>query len=1002
MLKIGHVTAIVVSLLIVLHTVNAQEPAADATMRERDWWKFHGNEYWNLFFPGGNKDAPKPATIVEQGKTRVLTIGATDKPVTVGLYGGNRDEKISLLRNLQRIDFDVDLDAGPAMQLVLTLRDAKGEKWRFAPRTLDPGTQTITWRFPKDIEEVYHGEPANRQVDDALHLFNVKLDRPASDGESRVVFKGARVIERVPATESLDVSLQTTAEYPVIYEANADEAKLVIRNTGDRGRRGEVTLQVRDGQREPSLVTHAFDIPPGQQQSWPLDHDLGCYGIKTLGWSVKVNGDVKEGRSDFAYFKPVGNEGGRDDPFKFSIGGAESETDYAIMAAIGVEGVRMGGNWVHREPQPGTFTWDRTDEEVEAFARHGFDMQYLVSYGHPAYAREPWATELKAKRWPLQTVPPQLDAWNRWLRELATRYDGKITHFEIWNEPDLSAFWKGSTDDYIELLKASHQTLKSVNPNNVVMTGGFATAGHHGGHDLNPDLQRRVVQEAADYYDIHTHHQHGGFRGFAEAVDGKLAQWREPVADRKPLWFNETAISVKQAGGDLAQAQTLAKKMSFAFARGAQSYAWFVFYAGGSGHVSEFAMIHGEDYQPRPALVAYNELARQLRDLKFVQQLDPGSGRFILHFADTEAGEHLFVHWHEEATAGRVPLLVRMPQGATARRIDLMGNSTAVDANQGLAMVAVGDEPAYLRITGAASGLQIVTPILTLAGTVVTADGDGNGEAAVVLSNPLPEPAEVELVWKVGDRAVASDRHTVPAGGRRDLTQRFDLADQEGQPDLRVTATLMGSKLSQQLVAPIVTTRRIAATPVEDRDPDFTLDRQADVVNYFMNDPGNLSRTWSGPKDLSAQVWLQPTEQGLRLVVAVSDDVHQQPNPASKLWQGDSLQVGLAAPSDSGFFEIGLARSDNDQPLKHVFTSPVGRSLRADQIQLQTQRLQGLTRYDALLPWSMFGQDRPTDLRFNIVINDRDEGVREGVIRLAPGIDADKDPTRFALIRLRH
>ncbi len=994
-------------LLLAWLTLAAAPAFADAQTRERDWWRFEGNEYWNLFFPKRDKERPEPATIEAVEGVRVLNIRALDQPVAIGVYGGNRQKNVSLLRELQRIDFRVALEAGPPMQVVLTLRDAKGEKWRFTPKTLDRQTETITWRYPEDVEEVYHGDPPNKQVDDALHLFNLRFTRPGSDEASRIVLRGAAVTEYVPATEAIKTSLKTTAEYPVIYKQDAGAAAVVVENTSAEARRGSLTMTVTERDGGTQHKTHAFTLDGGAARAFPMTLGLQTYGVKTLDMTVAVDGDTRTDTTRFAYLDPVGNEGGRDDPFGFWIGGAKSETDYAIMAAIGVEGVRMGRNWVHNEKNPREYDWEPVDREVEAFQRHGFLMHYLVSYGHPRYAREPWATQLKGKRWSLQTAPPRLDEWTRYVRDLATRYDGRIMMWEIWNEPDLSSFWKGSTDDYLELLRETHRVLKAVNADNQVMTGGFATATYHGGHALNPDLQERVLSEAASFFDVHTHHQHGRFRGFRAAIDGPLARWRSGPAGEKPLVFNETALSYKQAGGEWEQAEELVKKMSFAFARGAEAYAWFVFYAGGGGHVSEFAMIHGPRNQPRPALAAYNELARQLRDTVFVEQLEADSGRLILRFADAARGEEVFVLWHENNNLARRPLMLRVPDGVSVQLIDLMGNAAVLPVHDGLASVDVEPTPSYLRIKAdptragvGPGGVTVLAPLMALADDAITIDEQGSGRARVMVTNPAPQPATLTMTWQTEGRLVDKNTIRLDPDQQKIVAIDLEIAEPEAEPRLLIEASVASLNLTHTLEAPIVATRALARGPIRSRPPDFMLADADHVVNYFMNDPASLSKNWGGPDDLSAKVWLTPTDDGLRVTVHVTDDVHQQRKGAGRLWQMDSIQIGVAALKQDGFYEIGAALHEDGALLKKVFVNPPGARLDVQTVKTDIQRDGQTTRYDLTVPWRVFGEDRPSGVRFNVVINDADEGAREGLIRISPGIDEKKDPNLFPILSI--
>ncbi|MGN1442792.1 MAG: hypothetical protein ACI4XE_02980 [Acutalibacteraceae bacterium] len=83
------------------------------------------------------------------------------------------------------------------------------------------------------------------------------------------------------------------------------------------------------------------------------------------------------------------------------------------------------------------------------------------------------------------TMPKDMHEWQDFIRAFARflidRYgEEEVTswYFEVWNEPDLACFFKGSMKDYYRLYAATVRALKSVNPN--LKVGGPATtkSGH--------------------------------------------------------------------------------------------------------------------------------------------------------------------------------------------------------------------------------------------------------------------------------------------------------------------------------------------------------------------------------------------------------------------------------------------------------------------------------------------------------------------------------------------
>ena len=78
------------------------------------------------------------------------------------------------------------------------------------------------------------------------------------------------------------------------------------------------------------------------------------------------------------------------------------------------------------------------------------------------------------------TLPKKMEEWQDFIREFArfliNRYGAeevRTWYFEVWNEPNLSCFFKGSMQDYYRLYAATVRALKSVDPQ--LMVGGPAT-----------------------------------------------------------------------------------------------------------------------------------------------------------------------------------------------------------------------------------------------------------------------------------------------------------------------------------------------------------------------------------------------------------------------------------------------------------------------------------------------------------------------------------------------
>lgn len=86
--------------------------------------------------------------------------------------------------------------------------------------------------------------------------------------------------------------------------------------------------------------------------------------------------------------------------------------------------------------------------------------------------------------------------------------------------------------------------------------------------------------------------------------------------------------------------------------------------------------------------------------------------------------------------------------------------------------------------------------------------------------------------------------------------------------------------------------------------PDFVLDDQSQVV--FSLQP----RSWAGPSDLSANVWIGWTPDGIYGAFKVLDDIHLQTKADSSLWHGDYMEMQFDTKLESDYSNSGMDDDD--------------------------------------------------------------------------------------------
>jgi hypothetical protein len=271
----------------------------------------------------------------------------------------------------------------------------------------------------------------------------------------------------------------------------------------------------------------------------------------------------------------------------------------------------------------------------------------------------------------------------------------------------------------------------------------------------------------------------------------------------------------------------------------------------------------------------------------------------------------------------------------------------------------------------------------------------------VQLANPTSRAATMRIT--AAETAVG--RFELAAGEQRAERVSLRLPQSlDGQATVRIAYGLEGTAFDGQLNLPVRLAMRAPwQQDLAAREPLFVLDQRGSMVNFHENDPSREHLNWQGPEDLSARIWLGADDNAVTVRVEVRDDRHVQPHRDNRIWQADSVQMALAVPGQQGFWEIGLARTQDDQDVVHVWNVPVGAS-EAQAFTLQTRPTAGGMQYVATLPLAALKID-PARLGqgvgFNLLVNDSDGEERESFVRVAPGFGQDKHPESWPMVQFR-
>src|SRR3989338_1956254 len=138
----------------------------------------------------------------------------------------------------------------------------------------------------------------------------------------------------------------------------------------------------------------------------------------------------------------------------------EEDWDDVLTLAdtYGITWAREQFNWDVIEPtDDDAFNFDTYDAVIDTYEAHEIEVVGLLTYSSSWASDNPGAVDY-------EFYPPDLDAWSDYVETVTENYAGRITYWEIWNEPNHASFWKVDEADYADLLNSAIAAAKVGNP----------------------------------------------------------------------------------------------------------------------------------------------------------------------------------------------------------------------------------------------------------------------------------------------------------------------------------------------------------------------------------------------------------------------------------------------------------------------------------------------------------------------------------------------------------
>lgn len=150
----------------------------------------------------------------------------------------------------------------------------------------------------------------------------------------------------------------------------------------------------------------------------------------------------------------------------------DPEKAYDKVAALGVKWVRVQSGWARTEKTPGVYDFSWLDDIVDNLIRRSLTPWITICWGNAACC--PWAAEWFGGVGCPPHAERELELWLNYVRALTAHFAGRVTYYEIWNEPDSNYSWRydpamgaqtgANAEEYASFAAATADAVHAGNP----------------------------------------------------------------------------------------------------------------------------------------------------------------------------------------------------------------------------------------------------------------------------------------------------------------------------------------------------------------------------------------------------------------------------------------------------------------------------------------------------------------------------------------------------------
>jgi hypothetical protein len=241
----------------------------------------------------------------------------------------------------------------------------------------------------------------------------------------------------------------------------------------------------------------------------------------------------------------------------FNVGFVWPPTDGAGNTAT-LGGIRLwsdGVEWANINTASGVYDWSDMDSWIGKAQSDNVDVLYTIANTPQWAGTIPAGNPCLAVQGPYSCSAPGdvnsdgtgADAdFSNFITALVTRYKGEIAYYELWNEPDCTCYWSGTTAQIVRMGADAAAIIRSIDPNAVILS----PSAH--GPTMRTWFAGYVEAGGAANFNIVNFHGRG--EGSSNAIPEEfLTMYNDVTAETAklnlsslPVWDDEHGIRVGQ------------------------------------------------------------------------------------------------------------------------------------------------------------------------------------------------------------------------------------------------------------------------------------------------------------------------------------------------------------------------------------------------------------------------------------------------------------------------